>query len=243
MNELITTKQNDQGEIIISGRELHEFLGVKTLYKDWFPRMVDYGFTEKVDFIATAQKRATAQGNMTTFIDHYIKLDMAKEIAMIQRTEKGKQARQYFLQIEKMWNSPEMIIKRAMEFQQQKIIKLESQIEQDKQYTNFGKVVAISDGSINIGAFAKLIFDKHGINIGRNKLMEWLRDKGYLIKTGREKNFPKQQFVEQGLFELLPTIVKRTEGDIQSGTTMITGKGQVKLIDVLLKEFKVEVAR
>jgi anti-repressor protein len=168
---------------------------------------------------------------------------MAKEIAMIQRTDKGKQARQYFLQIEKMWNSPEMIIKRAMEFQQQKILQLETQIEKDKQYTNFGKVVSISDGSINIGAFAKLIFDKHGINIGRNKLMEWLRDKGYLIKTGREKNFPKQQFVERGLFEVKPTIVKRTEGDVQSGTTMITGKGQVKLIDVLLKEFKVEVAR
>jgi anti-repressor protein len=243
MNELIVTKQNDQGEIIISGRELHEFLEVKTNYSTWFERMCEYGFHENEDYILLSNFEKQIGSGGHNKIDHYIKLDMAKEIAMIQRTEKGKQARQYFLQIEKMWNSPEMIIKRAMEFQQQKIIKLESQIEQDKQYTNFGKVVAISDGSINIGAFAKLIFDKHGINIGRNKLMEWLRDKGYLIKTGREKNFPKQQYIEQGLFEVKPTIVKRTEGDVQSGTTMITGKGQVKLMDVLLKEFKVEVAQ
>lgn len=240
MNELIVTKQNEQGEVVLSGRELHEFLEVKDNYTDWFKRMVKYGFEEGIDFIGLFRESIGGRPSQ----DHHIKLDMAKEISMIQRTEKGKQARQYFLQVEKMWNSPEMIIKRAMELQQKKIIELENQIENDKRYTDFGKVVALSDGAINIGAFAKLIYDKHGVNIGRNKLMEWLRAKGYLIKSGREKNFPKQQYIEQELFKLKPTIVKRTDGDVQGGTTLVTGKGQIKLTDMLLQEFKkMEVAR
>ena len=98
--ELIKITERE-GRQLVSGRELHEFLGVKTKYKDWFPRMMEYGFEENIDYIAMAQKRATAQGNNTTFIDHGISIDMAKEISMIQRSEKGRIARQYFIQCEK----------------------------------------------------------------------------------------------------------------------------------------------
>lgn len=238
MNQLISTQNNEHGEIIISGRELHEFLGVKTKYPDWFNRMTDYGFVEHQDYIVLLPKYEKQIGSGGhNKIDHHIKLDMAKEIAMIQRTDRGKEARQYFLQVEKAWNSPEMIIKRAMQIQDRKILELENKIQEDKRYTDFGKVVEMSEASVNIGAFVKIIFDKHGINIGRNKLFDWLRDKGYLIKSGREKNNPKQQYIEQGLFELRPTIVKRSEGDVQSHTTLITGKGQVKLTEILLNEF------
>ncbi|UAW07765.1 oxidoreductase [Psychrobacillus phage PVJ1] len=237
MNQLITTQNNEQGEIIVSGRELHEFLEVQTPYPKWFERMKEYGFAENIDFIVTDIFVPNSNGGRRNQRDHHIKLDMAKEIAMIQRTEKGKEARQYFLQVEKAWNSPEMIIKRAMDFQQQKIALLETQIQEDKRYTDFGKVVEMSEAAVNIGAFVKIIFDKHGINIGRNKMFDWLRDKGYLIKSGREKNNPKQQYIEQGLFELRPTIITRSEGDVQSHTTLITGKGQVKLTEILLNEF------
>ena len=85
----------------VSARELHEFLEVETRFNDWFKRMCQYGFEENSDFRAITQKRVTAQGNMTTYIDYEITIDMAKEISMIQRTEKGKQARQYFIQCEK----------------------------------------------------------------------------------------------------------------------------------------------
>ena len=233
MEQLITTTNNEQGEIIVSGRELHEFLEVKTAYKDWFPRMKEYGFVEGQDFSSFLSGSTGGRPSQ----DHHIKLDMAKELAMIQRTEKGKQARQYFLQVEKAWNSPEMIIKRAMQIQDRKILELQNQIQEDKRYTDFGKVVEMSEAAVNVGAFVKIIFDKHGINIGRNKMFDWLRDKGYLIKSGREKNNPKQQYIEQGLFELRPTIISRSEGDVQSHTTLITGKGQVKLTEVLLQEF------
>lgn len=92
-----------EGRQLVSGRELHEFLEIRTKYKGWFRRMVEYGFEEEIDFIRVAQKRATnnLKNPVTTVIDHAISIDMAKEISMIQRTEKGKAARQYFINCEK----------------------------------------------------------------------------------------------------------------------------------------------
>lgn len=92
-----------EGRQLVSGRELHEFLEIGTKYKDWFRRMVEYGFEEEIDFIRVAQKRATnnLKNPVTTVIDHAISIDMAKEISMIQRTEKGKAVRQYFINCEK----------------------------------------------------------------------------------------------------------------------------------------------
>ncbi|WP_270516946.1 ORF6C domain-containing protein [Lactococcus petauri] len=101
MNPLINITQNENNDQVVSGRELHEFLEVGTRYSIWFDRMVEYGFTENTDYLAIVQKRTTAQGNQTEYTDHALKLDMAKEISMIQRTAKGKEARQYFIQVEK----------------------------------------------------------------------------------------------------------------------------------------------
>lgn len=127
---------------------------------------------------------------------------------------------------------------RAMERQKRENEALHKQIEADAPYTKFGKVVAISDGAINIGAYAKIIYEKHGINIGRNKLIAWLRDNGYLIKQrGAEFNLPKQRYIEQGWFRVCPAVIARTEGEMQTGTTLITGKGQIALTDILLKAF------
>ena len=235
MNQLIATKYNNNGEMTFSGRELHEFLESKERFSKWFEKAVGYGFVEGIDY--TPYQMVHPQ-NQQILVDYNLTIDMAKEISMIQRNDRGKQARQYFLHMERLWNSPDMVIKRAMDFQQQKIITLETQIQEDKPYTDFGKVVSMSDGAINIGAFAKLIYDKHGINIGRNKLLGWMRDNGYLIKQeGAEKNLPKQKFVERGWFKVRPTVVKRTAGDIQTGTTLVTGKGQVELTNILLSVF------
>lgn len=103
MTELVKVKQDDKGNVIVSGRDLHEFLEVNTQYTIWFERMKEYGFAENTDFVALNQKRLTAQGNKVAYIDHALTLDMAKEISMIQRTEKGKQARRYFIQVEKAY--------------------------------------------------------------------------------------------------------------------------------------------
>ncbi|WP_225666458.1 ORF6C domain-containing protein [Lactococcus garvieae] len=99
MNQLITITQNENNDSVVSGRELHDFLEVKTPYHIWFERMTEYGFTENVDFIGFEQKSSKLGGRPSQ--DHALKLDMAKEISMIQRTAKGKEARQYFIQVEK----------------------------------------------------------------------------------------------------------------------------------------------
>lgn len=99
MNQLINITQNENNDSVVSGRELHEFLEVKTPYHIWFERMTEYGFTENVDFIGFEQKSSKLGGRPSQ--DHALKLDMAKEISMIQRTAKGKEARQYFIQVEK----------------------------------------------------------------------------------------------------------------------------------------------
>jgi len=132
MQELIKINTNEN-DITLSGRELHEFLEIKTRYNDWFERMIGYGFEQEIDFIPITQKKVTAQGNETTYTDHEIKLDMAKEIAMIQRNEKGKEARRYFLKVEKAWNSPEMIMKRALEIANKRVESLQLENAQQKQ--------------------------------------------------------------------------------------------------------------
>lgn len=128
MNELINVTLNENHEPVVSGRQLHEALGVKTKYADWFNRMIDYGFTENQDFLLLKNEQQTGRGGHNK-VDHIIKLDMAKEIAMIQRTDKGKEVRTYFIQVEKDFNSPEKIMARALLMADKKIKLLESQNE------------------------------------------------------------------------------------------------------------------
>jgi len=129
--QLIPLNENESGEVVLSGRQLHEFLEIGTEYRKWFPRMAEYGFTENQDYIRVSQKCPTLGGEQE-IVDHVIKLDMAKEIAMIQRNEKGKQARQYFIQVEKAWNSPEMIMKRALEIANRNVQSLKLENEEHK---------------------------------------------------------------------------------------------------------------
>lgn len=125
MNELINVTLNENQEPVVSGRQLHKVLGVKTAYKDWFPRMTEYGFAENEDFSSFLSKSTGGRPKQ----DHVLKLDMAKEIAMIQRTDKGKEVRQYFIQVEKDFNSPEKIMARALKIADRKIISLEHKNE------------------------------------------------------------------------------------------------------------------
>ena len=109
MEELLKVT-TDNERITLSARDLYEFLEIKTHFKDWFPRMKEYGFEEGVDFCSFLSE--STGGRPAT--DYQITIDMAKEICMIQRSDKGKQARQYFLQLEKEWNTPEKVMARAL---------------------------------------------------------------------------------------------------------------------------------
>ena len=236
MNELINVTLNDSHEPVVSGRQLHEALEVKTPYDKWFPRMTEYGFTENEDF-STFLSQSTGGRRAT---DHVIKLDMAKEIAMIQRTEQGKQVRQYFIQVEKDFNSPEKIMARALLMADKKIHKLETQIEADKPKVLFADAVSASHTSILVGELAKLI-SQNGYKIGANRLFSWMRENGYLIKRkGSDWNMPTQRSMDLKLFEIKETNVQHADGHISvNKTPKVTGKGQQYFINKFLSEEEV----
>ena len=223
MEELIKVDTNENLEPVVSGRELHKMLEVATAYKDWFPRMCEYGFVEGQDFSSFLSESTGGR----PAVDHLIKLDMAKELCMIQRTERGKLARQYFIQIEKDYNSPEKIMARALQIAQKEISSLKIECASMKPKALFADAVSASHTSILIGELAKLI-KQNGVNIGQTRLFAWLRDEGYLMKSGSSRNMPTQRSMEQGLFEIKESSYINSEGvTVVTKTTKVTGKGQI----------------
>ncbi|MGQ7381556.1 phage antirepressor KilAC domain-containing protein [Streptococcus suis] len=233
MNEIINISVNDNQEPVVSGRQLHEALGVNSRYTTWFERMTEYGFVEGQDFLPNLGKSTGGR----QAVDHIIKLDMAKEIAMIQRTDRGKQVRQYFIQVEKDFNSPDKIMARALLLADKKVHQLEAQIEADKPKVLFADAVSASHSSILVGDLAKLI-SQNGFKIGANRLFAWLRENGYLIKRkGSDWNMPTQKSMELGLFEIKETTITHADGHISiSKTVKVTGKGQQYFINKFLAD-------
>lgn len=241
MNELINVTLNDNHEPVVSGRQLHEALEVKTEYKKWFSRMAEYGFNESEDFLKVTQKCLTSSTGQNT-TDHIIKLDMAKEIAMIQRTDKGKEVRKYFIQVEKDFNSPEKIMARALLMADKKVHKLEAQIEADRPKVLFADAVSASKSSCLIGELAKIL-KQNGIDIGQNKLFQWLRSNGYLIsRRGDSWNQPTQKSMDLELFELKKTNINHADGHTTTNTTTkVTGKGQQYFVNKFLNQERLTV--
>ena len=246
MNDLIKVNYTESEQPTVSGRELHEALEVKTAYKDWFPRMCEYGFTEGEDFnpLIFEQVRTEGSRQVTREVtDHQLTIPMAKEICMIQRSEKGKQFRQYFIEIENRWNTPEAVMARALQMANRKIdeiknanVLLEQKIEADKPKVIFADSVSAAKTSILVGDLAKLL-KQNGVNIGQNRLFEWLRQNGYLIKSGSSKNMPTQKSADMGLFEVKVSTVNNPDGSIrETKTTKVTGKGQVYFVNKFVGE-------
>ena len=233
MNEIIKINLNDNHDPVVSGRQLHKALGVNSNYTTWFDRMTEYGFVEGQDFLPNLEESTGGR----RAVDHIIKLDMAKEIAMIQRTERGKQVRQYFIQVEKDFNSPEKIMARALLMADQKVHKLEAQIEADRPKVLFADAVSASKSSCLIGELAKIL-KQNGIDIGQNKLFQWLRSNGYLIsRRGESWNQPTQKSMQLGLFELKKTNINHADGHTTvNTTTKVTGKGQQYFINKFLNQ-------
>ena len=239
MNTLITV--NDEAQTV-SARELHEKLNIGTQYTKWFERVCAYGFEENEDYVAISQKRLTAQGNETTFIDHSISLDMAKQICMIQRTPEGKVVRQYLIDLEKAWNTPDQVMARALKLANKTIDSLKmdnSKLVEDnsrmKPKEIFADAVSASHTSILIGDLAKLI-KQNGVDMGQKRLFLWLRENGYLIKrNGSDYNMPTQKSMDMNLFEVKESTVNNPDGSVRiNRTTKVTGKGQQYFINKFL---------
>ena len=227
MNEIIKVNyENDRPTV--SGRELHGFLEVATPYDKWFPRMAEYGFIEQVDF-STFLSESTG-GRPST--DHQLTIEMSKEIAMIQRNEKGKQARQYFIALEKKWNTPEAVMARALKMAETTIKTLQTTVIEQRPKVIFADAVSASKTSILVGDMAKLL-KQNGVNMGASRFFTWLRDNGFLIKRkGTDWNMPTQKSMELQLFEIKETSIAHSDGHTSiSRTPKITGKGQLYFIN------------
>ncbi len=236
MQELIQIQTTEQGEPRVSGRDLHMFLDVATPYHIWFPRMVEYGFSEDTDFETMNKNVHRADGAVMPRVqhDHLMTIDMAKELCMIQRTEKGKQARQYFLQLERDWNSPEKVMARALKIANDTIRNLKVHVKEMQPKALFADAVSAAQNSILVNELAKII-KQNGVDIGQNRLFAWLRDNGYLIKTGSDKNMPTQRAMDMKLFEVKEGSYIDSKGaNCITRTTKVTGKGQVYFVNKLL---------
>ena len=233
MNELLKIDTSNAERITVSARDLHKALEVKTQFKDWFPRMCEYGFEDGKDFCSFLSESTGGRPSQ----DAQITVDMAKEIAMLQRTEKGKEVRKYFIQIEKEWNSPERVMARALTIANKTIATLELENKEMKPKALFADAVATADTSILIGDLAKLI-KQNGHDIGQKRLFEWLRNHDYLIKGGNSKNMPTQKSMELKLFEVKERTINNPDGSVRiTKTTKVTGKGQQYFINKFLDNY------
>ena len=242
MTELIKVNYDESTDKpTVSGRELHDALEIETPYHKWFPRMCEYGFTENEDYSVTDIFVPNSNGGKQTQMNHQLTIPMAKEICMLQRNEKGKQFRQYFIKVEEAWNSPEMVMKRALEIANRKVeelkqrtFSLETQIEQDKPKVLFAQAVETAHTSILIGDLAKIL-KQNGVQTGQKRLFEQLRQEGYLMKGGSSHNMPTQRAMEMGLFEVKESTINNPDGSIRiNKTTKVTGKGQTYFINKFL---------
>ena len=230
MNDIIKVNYNTD-QPTVSARELHEFLEVKDPYRNWFPRMCEYGFEESKDFRTFLCETSGGRPKH----DAEITIDMAKELCMLQRNERGKQARQYFLQLERDWNSLEKVMARALQIAEKKINSLSERIEQDTPKVLFADSVTASHTSILVYDLAKLI-RQNGVDIGGNRLFVWLREHGYLVRRkGTDYNMPTQLSMELGLFEVKETVITHADGHTSvNRTPKVTGKGQVYFVNKFL---------
>lgn len=238
MNELINVTLNDNQEPIVSARQLHQALEVKKRFSAWFEQNIK-DFVEGYDFTGVPGGTPVKGGNGNTqYLDDYaLTLDTAKHLAMLSKTVKGQEVRAYFIQIEKDYNSPEKIMARALLMADQKVHKLEAQIEADRPKVLFAEAVSASHTSILVGELAKLL-KQNGIDMGANRLFNWLRAHGYLIKrNGRDWNMPTQKSVEMGLIRVKETSITHADGHITvSKTPLVTGKGQQYFINKFLNQ-------
>lgn len=235
MKDLIKIELNENQEPIVSGRELHETLEIKTEYKKWFERMKEYGFIENIDFVRVTQKCHTLGGEQE-MVNHAIKLDMAKEIAMIQRNENGKKVRQYFIQVEKDFNSPEKIMARALKIAEGRLNVLQIESAQQKQL--------IGELKPKVDYLDRILKNKSIMTvtaIAKDYGMSAAQFNKKLYKLGIQFKQSRQWFLYSKYQDCGYTHSKTTEITHKDGTTEIrlntewTQKGRLFLYEILKK--------
>lgn len=233
------TEQN--GKDAVSARELHNFLESKRDFSNWIKdRIEKYGFIENQDFEVFNKFGENSKGGRPQ-IEYALSIDCAKEISMVEGNEKGRQARRYFIEREKKAQNLLQSISRIelakmiIEAEEEKQ-KLQMQIQHDQPLVVFAQALQVSEHNILIGELAKIL-KQNGIEIGQNRLFEWLREKSYLIRKGEQRNLPTQKSLDLNLFEVKTTTINNPDGSVRvTKTTKVTPKGQEYFINKFLKK-------
>lgn len=192
MNNLIKVDNNTQA---VSARELHKALEIEKRFSAWFETN-SQGFVEGEDYSGAYLKvQGNQYGGEQELKDYALSMDMAKHICLMSRTEKGKQCRQYLIDIEKAWNTPEQIMARALRVADQTIASLNQKVLEMKPKAEFFDAVTDSKDAVPIGTVARVL----DMGIGRNKLFEFLRDEKILMYN----NQPYQKYIDQGYFRVV----------------------------------------
>lgn len=234
----------DTERLTVSARDLHEGLSIEKRFSAWFESNSN-GFVEGEDFTSVLIGTEVKNNGGVQFRqlkDYQITIDMAKHIALMSRTAKGKEIRQQFIELERSWNTPEQVMARALKMAEKEMKRLKSDntvllasVEEMKPKAQFADSVSGSDTSILVRDLAKIL-RQNGVDIGGNRLFEWLREKGYLIKQrGDDWNMPTQMSMNLGLFEIKETVIHNPDKPAEiRKTPKVTGKGQQYFINKLL---------
>lgn len=230
MNELIKINYESDRPTVLA-RDLHGFLEVGTPYDKWFPRMCEYGFTDGEDYSTFLSNRSDGLPGKPRQ-DAQLTIDMAKEICMLQRNEKGKQARQYFLQLEKEWNSPEAVMARALRMAQEKLervkainsnLTVQNAIMQPK--AEYFDGLCDRESLTGIRETAKLL------GLKQNEFVKWLIERRYVYRDKRGRLMPYAEYVDLGLFAIKETYNDKT--DWTGVQTLVTVKGKERFLKAL----------
>lgn len=228
MDTLIPINYNSDRPTV-SARELHKFLNVETRFNDWFRRMTEYGFSGGTDFYSFLSKTSEQGGRPAT--DYQLTIDMAKELCMIQRTERGKQARQYFIQVEKNWDSPEQVMARALNIAHAQLDSLKGENKQLKA-TNSSLAVDKQIMQPKAEYFDELV-DRNlltnfrdtakELHVGPKAFVSFLLDRKYLYRD-KKGNLKPYADKKNGLFEVKETVNEKTNW--RGTQTLVTPKGR-----------------
>lgn len=228
----VTTNNNVQE---VSARDLYKELGIKQRFSAWWANN-SKSLIEGIDFtsvLADTEVKNNGGTQLRPMQDYTLTMDVAKQLSMMSGTEKGREVRLYFIEVEKQFNSPEMVMARALQYSQQQMLAYDEQIKSLNQVIEIQapkvemaeKLLEAPEANISMADFAKVLAN-YGIKIGRNTLMRELRNSGWLLQN----NTPSAKAMEREIFQVYEKVVKTSVGTKVQPVTTITPKGQEFLI-------------
>lgn len=225
MNDIIKIEERD-GMQFVDARNLHNALGVGRDFSTWITeKIARFGFLKDADYQTCSPSLGSERHGGQNRIDYVLSVDMAKHLAMLENNEKGQAVRQYLIKIETAWNTPEMIMARALQVATKTIADNSRLIAEMIPKAAFHDAVTQSPDTLDFAQVAKILTIP---NMGRNKMLLALRERGVL----RYDNSPYQQYVDRGYFKQVEMPFTRGEAVGVNLKTVVFQKG----VDFIRKE-------